>query len=102
MAIFKPYTIHHLQFEGISTISLPQGNHYLVIWSGRSPLGHYWLEADKGPVSLGDYREELETILRPALERRGASRKPQGTSDKMVEGGEREPPGNRDVGLSVV
>jgi glycosyltransferase involved in cell wall biosynthesis len=112
MAIFSLYTIHHLQFDAISTISLPQGNHYLVIWSGKIPLGHYWLEADKGPVSLGDYREELETIVRPALEQISfkrqasidkqkeqgeASHKLQAASDKQ--GGAR---GNRAGGLSVV
>src|ERR1700733_13758994 len=70
MAIFNPYTIHHLQFSGIEKASLPAGNHYLLIWSGQVPLGHFWLEADKGPVLLANYKEELEAIVRPALEER--------------------------------
>jgi glycosyltransferase involved in cell wall biosynthesis len=85
MAIFNPYTIHHLQIDGIGKVSLPAGNHYLVLWNGKIPLGHYWLEADKGPVSLGDHREQLEAIARPALEQEMNQRT-----------------GNRNSGLSVV
>ncbi len=107
MAAFKPYHIHHLQYEGIEKISLPEGNHYLLLWSGKTPLGHYWLEAE-GPVSLGDYRNELGAVVKPVLERGeegeaqgevGASRVHPGgrESAALTAGG-----GNRSGKLSVV
>lgn len=85
MGVFKPYHIHHLSFEGIEKVSLPEGNHYLVLWSGKTPLGHYWLEAE-GPVSLGDYREELGAVVRPALGQE--SYKLQAATDKWREQGQ--------------
>jgi glycosyltransferase involved in cell wall biosynthesis len=68
MPRFHPYSIHHLSFDGIENVSLPAGNHYIVLWNGKIPLGHFWLETRKKPVSLGDYREELAAVAEPALE----------------------------------
>jgi hypothetical protein len=68
MPSFSPYTIHHLQLDGLDSVTLPAAHHYLVIWQGRIPLGHCWLELDKGPASLVDYRETMVAAIRPALE----------------------------------
>ncbi len=106
MPRFHPYNIHHLSIEGIGKISLPAGNHYLVLWSGKKALGHYWLETKK-PVSLEDYREELAAVVEPALER-VASRKLQaanykpGADQTTDEGKAAGRPGNGNIGLSVV
>jgi glycosyltransferase involved in cell wall biosynthesis len=85
MPFFSPYTIHHLQLDGLDSVTLPAAHHYLVIWQGRIPLGHCWLELDKGPASLADYRETIAAAIRPALEyyrtaSPGASAAPAGLS----------------------
>lgn len=64
---FHPYTIHHLQLDEIDRLTLPAGNHYLVFWEEKIPLGHLWLDGNTGPVSLTDYRAAIETAIRPAL-----------------------------------
>lgn len=68
MPSFSPYTLHHLQYDRLDGITLPAGNHYLVIWQEKRPLGHLWLELDKGPAPLNDYRDAITAATRPALQ----------------------------------
>ena len=74
MPSFSPYTIHHLQLDGLDSVTLPAGCHYLVIWQEKVPLGHLWLELDNGPAPLVDYREAIAAAIRPALEYRGKAK----------------------------
>jgi len=59
MAEFRPYTIHHLQWDTLFETVLPAGNHYVVIWRGRVPLGHLWVEPGR---RLEDFRTEIAAM----------------------------------------
>lgn len=47
MAKFQPYTIHHLQLSEVQSFQPEKGNHYVVIWFEKIPLGSVWLKVDK-------------------------------------------------------
>jgi glycosyltransferase involved in cell wall biosynthesis len=59
-----PYTIHHLQWEGLFEAVLPPGKHYVVVWQGRTPVGHYWMERGG---ALAEHREAIGAALDEGL-----------------------------------
>ncbi|PWS33283.1 glycosyltransferase family 2 protein [Pedobacter paludis] len=43
MKKFKPYSIQHLQLNGLDSFKPLKSNYYLVLWWKNFPLGHIWL-----------------------------------------------------------
>src|SRR5580692_9482428 len=67
MKRFSPYTIHHWQLKDVYDNTLPAGNHYVVIWREKTPLGHCWLKVEKGPVAMSERKAEISAAIGPAL-----------------------------------
>lgn len=62
MSKFRPYTIHHIQVEDLDGLTLPDGRHYLVIWKGTRPVGHYWIDG-----ALSAHLRGIREAIAPAL-----------------------------------
>ena len=61
MKRFTPYIIHHVQLKDVHDLLLPAGNHYVVIWRGKIPLGHVWLDKESPD------RDSIAAAVGPAL-----------------------------------
>ena len=67
MSEFRPYTIHHLQWDRVGEMEFPPGSHYLVIWNGPLPLGHYWLEAGPAGAAGKTHAFAIAKAIAPVL-----------------------------------
>ena len=77
MPDYQPYQIHHIQVDDLEGQVLPAGPHYLVLWKGRVPLGHYWLSSFGGGA-LTAHLPAIREAVRGPLGNAGASPYPAG------------------------
>jgi len=67
MSEFRPYAIHHLQWDRIEELVFSPGLHYLVIWNGRLPLSHYWLDAGPAGTTGKEHAVGIARAIAPVL-----------------------------------
>jgi glycosyltransferase involved in cell wall biosynthesis len=67
MSDFQPYRICHIQVDDLEGQVLAEGPHYLVLWKGRTPVGHYWLSSFQGGA-LGAHVQGIREAVRAGLE----------------------------------
>ncbi len=68
MSEFRPYIIQQIQVGEIRDRVLTRGRYYLVIWQGKLPLGHYWLEVEGDVGALAEYERDLMARINPVME----------------------------------
>jgi len=64
---FLPYTVHHLQWDHIGELQFSPGPHYLVLWNGNLPLGHYWLDAGPAGTTGKEHASAIAKVIAPVL-----------------------------------
>ncbi|PWT75428.1 MAG: hypothetical protein C5B59_08905 [Bacteroidetes bacterium] len=75
MPALYPYTIVHLQLSDLDDYQPGSGNHYIVLWFEKIPLGHIWLnESEKNQSSVVRwYGETIIPTLQYYIERKDAA-----------------------------
>jgi glycosyltransferase involved in cell wall biosynthesis len=65
---FRPYTIMHLQINILNEVIPPVENSFLVFWWKKIPLGHIWIDSEKGTLSFQQFKKNIIAAISPSLD----------------------------------